>query len=162
ERDGFPNGRPEGSSHGKVSGSSVPRAVTQRGRGNMKRWLLAGLFAALLSIPAAGAWAQACPPEGDAVRQAVRDANVLKNRETAPTDSEIDQNVTLAAMVEPGEDQDRFNNDAGASIVGFVINVKHGGVETVNCHASAEIDEDTHIELALSRGAPEIERVIVE
>jgi len=128
----------------------------------MKRSLLAGLFVALLAIPAGLAQAQDCPLEGNAVRQAVRDANVLKNRETAPADNDIDQNVTLAAMVEPGEDQDRFSNDQAASIVGWVVNVKPGGKETVNCGATDLADRDTHIEIALSRNAPETERVIVE
>jgi hypothetical protein len=43
-----------------------------------------------------------------------------------------------------------------------VVGVKVGGVETCNCRARAPIDRDTHIELAISPGAPPTQRVIVE
>jgi uncharacterized protein YraI len=65
-----------------------------------------------------------CPLEGDAVQAFRQAANRLKNRNTAPTPAQIDAAVTLAAMVAPGDDANRWQPTQGASIVGFVIDVK--------------------------------------
>jgi hypothetical protein len=73
--------------------------------------------------------------------------NRLKNRFTAPGPDVVDTAVTLAAMVAPGEDRDRWSAERGASIVGYVRNVKPGGFETSNCLAKGRLDRDTHIEL---------------
>ena len=62
----------------------------------------------------------------------------------------------------PGEDEDRFDPAKAARIVGFVMDVKVGGVETCNCKATNPLDRDTHIELAAAPGAPNNQRVIVE
>jgi len=103
-----------------------------------------------------------CGMEGTAKRDNVKAVNGLKNRYTPPTDADIDPDVTLAAMLAPGDDIDRFDWSKAATITGFVIDVKPGGNETCNCGAGAQIDRDTHIELALSEDAPETQRVVVE
>jgi hypothetical protein len=103
-----------------------------------------------------------CGPTGTATSAAGKDLDRHKNRFTAPDDDQIDREVTLPAMLAPGRDTDRFDQEKGAVVAGYVINVKPGGVETCNCKATAPVDRDTHIELALSAGASKIQRVIVE
>jgi hypothetical protein len=105
---------------------------------------------------------QKCPAEGSAKSDAVKALNRDKNRFKAPTADDMDTDVTLAAMLAPGEDQNRFDQSRAARVVGFVVDVKVGGTETCNCRATNPIDRDTHIELALSPDAPPNQRVIVE
>src|SRR5439155_21129030 len=88
--------------------------------------------------------------------------NRHKNRFADPTEDQIDAEISLAALLAPGPDTDRFDEERGARIVGFVVDVKKGGNETCNCQATNPIDMDTHIELALSPDAAETERVIIE
>jgi hypothetical protein len=106
--------------------------------------------------------AAACPLAGDAKTPAVKAANVLKNRQTAPGAADMDHNVTLGALLAPGEDSGRWNNNRGASIVGYVVGVEVGGIESANCHAIDEAGRDTHIEIALTKTAPKTQWVIVE
>lgn len=104
-----------------------------------------------------------CGMEGDARSPAVKALNRLKNRYTAPTPEEINPKVTLAAILAPGYDIGRWKVNYGAAITGYVYDVKVGGVETVNCHATNPQYRDTHIELVsdpMDNG--EIRRVIVE
>lgn len=91
----------------------------------------------------------ACPVAGDAKNAAVRELNPLKRRMTTPSPAELDSQVTLAAMVAPGDDTNRFYAGRGATIVGYVADVKVGGVESVNCHTHEPKYRDTHIELTL-------------
>ena len=105
---------------------------------------------------------QSCPLDGTAKNNDLKTLNQDKSRSKAPTADDIDTDVTLAAMLAPGEDETRFDQRRAASVVGFVVNVKVGGVETCNCKATNPIDRDTHIELALSPDAPTNQRVIVE
>ena len=104
-----------------------------------------------------------CPIEGDASNPAVRELNRLKNRTAAPDPQEIDPAVTLEALLQPGEDRSRWSNRRAAEITGYVEDVKVGGVETVNCHATDPEHRDTHIELVLQpMNGGEDHRVIVE
>jgi uncharacterized protein YgiM (DUF1202 family) len=88
-----------------------------------------------------------CDVEGTATSAKFRALNVLKNRITRPGASDIDSIVTVAAILAPGADETRWTESKGASVVAYVADVKHGGVETVNCGDSLEQYEDTHIEL---------------
>jgi hypothetical protein len=104
-----------------------------------------------------------CPLEGDAQNSSLKALNVLKNRTTPPTASQIDSNITLAAVLTPGNDANRWNSNQGAVVTGYVIDVKPGGPETVNCHAKDLPHTDTHIELALNLGDTKgIQHMIVE
>lgn len=103
-----------------------------------------------------------CPEQGDSSRASVIALDVQKNRATVPAAGEIDGEVTLAAMLAPGNDIDRFDGTKGATVFGIVVRVKEGSVETCNCRAQDPIDRDTHVELALSAGAPAIQRVVTE
>ena len=88
-----------------------------------------------------------CPPEGDAKSIKVQQLNTLKNRTQIVDEASIDHAVTLAKILEPGDDSQRFNTNQAVEITGYVAEVKSGGPETCNCKADDEDDEDTHIEL---------------
>ncbi len=103
-----------------------------------------------------------CPMVGTAKGEAVKALNRDKNRFTSPHAGDIDETVTLAGMLSPGDDEGRFDGTRGARVVGFVIDAHMGGKETCNCEATDPTDRDTHIELALATDAPPNQRVIVE
>jgi uncharacterized protein YraI len=88
--------------------------------------------------------------------------NNKKNRWHAPASSDIDPSFTLVHLLQPGADDARFNDARAGEIEGFVVDVKVGGVETVNCKATDPLYRDTHIEVADHMGAPTTQRVIVE
>jgi hypothetical protein len=98
--------------------------------------------------------------EGDARAANARALNLLKNRYEAPT--WLNPAITLSAMLAPGDDRSRWKVRDGAEVVGYVADVKVGGVETCNCHARDPLDRDTHIELCLDPMDGEAQRVIVE
>jgi hypothetical protein len=104
-----------------------------------------------------------CNLAGTASSAAGKDLNRHKNRHTAPGEDDIDPEVSLAAMLAPGFDLHRFDQEKGGRVGGFVIRVSPGGKgESCNCGGKAEVDMDTHILLALTEGAAETEQVIVE
>ena len=104
-----------------------------------------------------------CPLVGDARSTRVQALNVLKNRTELPSPADIDSQVTLAAILAPGDDRDRWDERRAATVTGYVFDVKPGGIETVNCHARNAADRDTHIELVVDPlHASGSQRVIVE
>lgn len=106
---------------------------------------------------------RSCALEGNAVAEFRRQSNALKNRVRAPTSNEIDQTITLDRLVAPGDDRTRFTPQQGASLVGYVVDVKPGGKETVNCGDSIAMYKDAHIELVLQPSiTSKKRRVIVE
>ncbi len=103
-----------------------------------------------------------CPPEGDATKPSVIAMNPLKNRLQAPPAAVV-KPLALSAILAPGDDTNRWSPNMGTEIVGYVENVKSGGPETCNCHATDPSDYDTHIELSV--GPPndaKSQRMIVE
>jgi hypothetical protein len=119
--------------------------------------------AVTLAVPSPPEVYRTCPLEGDAVQAFRQAANRLKNRNIAPTPAQIDPAVTLAALAVPGDDENRWQPTQGASVVGYVIDVKAGGKETVNCGEDIAVYRDTHIELVLqSNQTAKKRRVIVE
>ena len=103
-----------------------------------------------------------CYPAGTAESAKMKALNRLKNREVAPDEDEIDPEVSLAAILAPGQDDRRFDPHKGAQLTAFVVDVKSGGKETCNCDETNPTDIDTHIEVSLAPGAAPTERVIVE
>jgi hypothetical protein len=104
-----------------------------------------------------------CPAMGTAKSAAGRALNRLKNRDSAPTDAEIDRTVTLESMLAPGEDEGRFDENAGVEITGWVVTVQQGGhPETANCGSMSLIYTDTHIAVGPSPNARDTETLIVE
>jgi SH3-like domain-containing protein len=88
--------------------------------------------------------------------------NLAKNRRTAPHDSDIDPNFTLANLLKPGADDNRFDVSKAGELEGFVVAVRVEGVETVNCRAADSLHRDTHIEVAAHMGDDSTKRIIVE
>jgi len=104
-----------------------------------------------------------CSIDGDAQTASLQALNEQKNRTTPPMKSQIDSAITLEAVLVPGNDVTRWKPSQGAIVKGYVINVKPGGPETVNCHAKDLPHTDTHIEIALNPGDSEgIKHMIVE
>jgi cellulase/cellobiase CelA1 len=123
-------------------------------------WL--ALAAVLMCSSPSIALATACPVRGDAKQALAKNLNVYKNRIAAPAAHQIDASVTLAALLAPGPDLNRWDRRRAAIVEGVIVKVKTAGVESANCHAKDAAHRDTHIEIALSRSAPSREHVIVE
>lgn len=63
-----------------------------------------------------------CDPQaGDAVRPDIQTLNRLKNRESLPTTKDFDRNVSLAAMLRPGNDERRWDDHKAAQLLGYAI-----------------------------------------
>jgi hypothetical protein len=92
----------------------------------------------------------------------IKALDLLKNRNTAPKEQDIDPLVSLPAMTALGADYTRFDANKGATVQGYVMSVKVGGNESCNCKATDPTDRDTHIALSMAPGAPEKQWVIVE
>lgn len=104
-----------------------------------------------------------CGMEGTARSYKVKALNELKNRYNFPEQKDFDKNVSLKAMLEPGDDMHRWNQNKAGEIIGYVYNVKPGGIESCNCEAKDKLYRDTHIELLLDPNeTAENKRVIVE
>lgn len=101
-----------------------------------------------------------CPPAGDTAEARIQKLNKLKNRAVTP--SSIDSHITLRKILRKGNDEHRWSDSDGATIRGWVIVVKPGGSESVNCHASSPKHRDTHIMLALSPNASKDQAMVVE
>lgn len=104
-----------------------------------------------------------CGLAGAAKSEINKDLCRHKNRYLLPDESDIDPEVSLAAMTTPGKDYTRFDAEKAARINAFVVRVMPGGHrEDCNCKSTKEDEIDTHIEVAMSPGALENQRVIVE
>ena len=126
-------------------------------------FLFAAAFQAQVCAAQADGSFDGCPPEGKTTRTAVMALNRLKNRTVAPLKTDVNPAITLAAVLAPGNDVGRWNESQAAIITGFVVAVKPGGPETVNCGATDPAHTDTHIELALTADDSQgIHHMIVE
>lgn len=105
-----------------------------------------------------------CLPEGSAQQEFRRQSNRRKNRVTAPAPGDIDSAATLAALLATGDDRTRWSDARGASIVAYVVDVKRGGEETVNCGETDVRHRDTHIDVVLhpDTSEPKTVRLVVE
>ena len=84
----------------------------------------------------------------------------LKNRTALPQAADFDNRVTLAALLQAGDDRARWSPARAARVEGYVVAVSEGGIESANCFAL--VNRDTHIDLALRADSPRRERVILE
>jgi hypothetical protein len=107
-----------------------------------------------------------CPPVGKTKNKHLQELNKNKNRAGIPGTDDIDADVTLAKMLAlpvGGEgDDDRFDEKKAATIRGYVIAIYTAGKESCNCYAGNAVDQDTHMEIGLSKNADGRQRVIVE
>jgi hypothetical protein len=84
----------------------------------------------------------------------------LKNRTALPGASDYDPRATLAALLDPGSDRQRWSENRAARLEGYVVGVKYAGVELANCFAFNR--RDIHIDVAMKPGSAPRERMILE
>jgi len=96
-----------------------------------------------------------CPPEGNTTKPGLMALNRLKNRTAPPLKTNVNPAITLDSILAPGNDVNRWNPSQAAVITVYVVKVKPGGPETVNCGAADAVHTDTHIEIALQSGDAE-------
>ena len=101
-----------------------------------------------------------CPNAGIALTSRARKLHRLKNRTLLPTAADFDSAVTLAALLQPGDDTNRWSTDRAARIQGEVIDVAYARPEATNCYNPCR--RDIHIVVATRKGAAKIEHVVVE
>lgn len=126
---------------------------------NARTLLLAGVAVALLTA----LWlalTQNCPSEGIALTSKARQLHRLKNRTALPQAADFDSRITLAELLKPGDDTNRWSTDRAARIQGEVIDVEHAGAEATNCFSPW--GRDIHILIATRKGASKSEHVVLE
>jgi hypothetical protein len=121
--------------------------------------LLVGVVIAVL-VTVWLALAQNCPSAGIALTVRARNLHYLKNRIALPQAADFDSTVTLDALLQPGDDRNRWSNNRAARIQGEVLDVAYAGAEATNCFNPYR--RDIHIVIAKHKGAPKSEQVILE
>jgi hypothetical protein len=101
-----------------------------------------------------------CPAEGIAFTPDRREVHRLKNRKALPQETDFDPGVTLSALLQPGDDSNRWSTSHAARVEGYVVSLANAGVELANCYAPCR--RDIHINIALRRDAPVSEQVVLE
>lgn len=109
--------------------------------------LIAALLLFISYVAPAQKTFHGCGMTGNAKVAKVKALNRDKNRYNLPSDDNIDASITLQAILETGDDENRFTNTDAAELTGYVYDVKVGGIETCNCKATESEFRDTHIEL---------------
>src|SRR5689334_23026748 len=121
-------------------------------------WLAIGVIVVLLAL-----WlvlARNCPSAGIGLTSRARQLHRLKNRTALPEAADFDSRVTLAALLERGNDTHRWSTERAAKIQGEVIDVAYARPEATNCFSPCR--RDIHIAIADRKGAAKNEQVIVE
>jgi hypothetical protein len=101
-----------------------------------------------------------CPSAGIAFTSRAQQLHLLKNRTTFPQPSDFDRRVTLDALLEPGDDTNRWQTDHAARIQGEVIDVAYARPEATNCFSPCR--RDVHILVAARKDAPKKAQVVLE
>jgi len=101
-----------------------------------------------------------CPNVGIALTNRARQIHRLKNRTPFPQAADFDPRVTLDAILQPGNDRDRWSTERAARIQGEVIDVAHAGAEATNCYNPCR--RDIHILIATRKEATKTEQVVLE
>ena len=129
-----------------------------------RRFKIAGLLLFMLFLLAVAGSAllpgSVCPSGGAAVTAGGREFARLKNRTELPGTRDFDPEVSLEALLQPGEDRGRWSESRAGGIEGYVVEVVRGGVEAANCYSLRE--RDVHIHVAPRPDAPRSEWVVVE
>lgn len=99
-----------------------------------------------------------CPESGIAFTGERREFHRLKNRTAVPRPEDFDSRITLTALLQPGDDTDRWSESRAGRIEGFVVSVNSAGVELANCY----VRRDIHVNIATRLDAPLSEQVVVE
>lgn len=101
-----------------------------------------------------------CPSVGIALTSRAANLHRLKNRTTFPQPADFDSRVTLDALLQPGDDSNRWSNDRAARIPGLVIDVAYARPEATNCFNPC--GRDIHIVVAKHKDAGKSEQVVLE
>lgn len=101
-----------------------------------------------------------CPDAGIGLTRRARHLHYLKNRIKLPEAADFDPGVTFDALLESGDDSDRWLNERAARIQGQVLDVAYSRMEATNCYNPCR--RDIHIVIANRKEAPKNEQVIVE
>ena len=104
--------------------------------------------------------ARNCPNAGIAFTSNARNLHRLKNRTAFPQVSDFYQRIALDALLQPGDDSNRWSTDHAARIQGEVIDVAYARPEATNCFSPYR--RDIHILIANRKGAAKNEQVVLE
>ena len=104
--------------------------------------------------------ARNCPSVGIALTSRARNLHRLKNRTALPQTADFDSRVTLEAILQRGDDTNRWSSDRAARIQGYVIDVEYARPEATNCFSPCR--RDIHIVMSTRKDTPKTEQVIVE
>jgi len=121
--------------------------------------LLVGVVVALLIV----LWlvlARNCPSVGFALTSRARNLHRLKNRTALPQAADFESRITLDALLQPGDDANRWSTDHAARIQGQVIDVAYARPEATNCFSPCR--RDIHILVANRKDAAKNEQTVVE
>lgn len=133
--------------------------MTDERRKRLRPTTVALLLLALSSAAVLFALARGrCPAGGLSLRAERAALSRLKNRDAAPRAEDFDPRVTLAALLEPGDDRGRWSVERASRVEAYVVAVAEARVESANCYARRDI----HIDLGRRPDAPLNERVVVE
>jgi hypothetical protein len=118
------------------------------------------LVAALLVVLITGWVVLDCPSAGIAFTSRARHLHRLKNRTALPQDSDFDSRVTLEALLQPGDDRNRWSNERAGRLQAEVIDVAYARPEATNCFSPCH--RDIHIVIAARKGAAKNEQIVLE
>ena len=124
-----------------------------------RTFLLVGVAVALL-IAVWLVLTKNCPSAGIALTSKARQLHRLKNRTALPQAADFDNRITLADLLNPGDDTNRWSTDRAVRIQGEVIDVENAGSEATNCFNPW--GRDVHILIATRKGASKSEHVVLE
>src|SRR5829696_2940600 len=100
---------------------------TRRSMINLRRGKIIGLI--LLPLAALLFVQSNCPEQGLSVSTDGRRLARLKNRAGPPLQEDFDGRVTLAALLQAGDDRQRWSESRAAAVEGYVLLVKKAGIE---------------------------------
>jgi hypothetical protein len=127
---------------------------------NRNRKLLFGIVVVTLVVAVLLLVARDCPDAGFALTRHVRALHRLKNRTAPPQETDFDTQVTLQALLQPGNDSSRWLVQRAARVEGYVIDVAYARPEATNCYLPCR--RDIHIVIADKKAAPPNEQIVVE
>jgi hypothetical protein len=115
-------------------------------------------FATAVSLPL---WLPfTCPAQRIFTTTEKRALIALKNRTTLPAADDYDPRITLAALLGPGADDQRWSEDRAVTVEGFVVAVQTAGIELANCLSFTR--RDIHVDVGLTPDAPPRARLVLE
>ena len=89
-----------------------------------------------------------CGLTGTAKSACGQKLNGLKNRAASPSEDEINADISLDAMLEPGDDLSRWETSDAAQVTGIVASVIPGGKQE-SCNCGRKDLRDIHINIVL-------------